>query len=100
MNHINSSERTSSGSYITTKMAEKFLLQDNLYGFSMGKSLTKNRWKSPKVQWCGLKEFVFPELTHPISVYLFILRPRAIYSIAYSYCKSLPSDNCGSQKLC
>ena len=50
MNHFNSSERTSSSSYITTRMAEKFLLQDKLYGFSMGKSLTKNRRKFPKVQ--------------------------------------------------
>jgi hypothetical protein len=43
-------------------MAEKFLLQDKLYGFSMGRSLTKNRRKSQKVQWYGLKKFVFPEL--------------------------------------
>src|SRR2546421_7280687 len=35
MNHFNSSERTSSFSYITTRMAEKFLLQDKLCGFSM-----------------------------------------------------------------
>ena len=43
-------------------MAEKFLLQDNLSGFSMGKLLTKNHLKSRKVQWFGLKKFVFPEL--------------------------------------
>ena len=57
--------RTSSSPYITTRMAEKFLLQDKLSGFSMVKWLTKNRWKSLKVQWCGLKKFVFPEF-YPI----------------------------------
>jgi len=54
------SERTSSSSYITTRMAETFLHQDKLCGFSMGKSLTRCRRKSPKVQQCGLKKFVFP----------------------------------------
>src|ERR1700722_3862062 len=61
MNHFypSASERTSSSSYITTRMAEKFLLQDKLCGFSMGKSLIRCRRKSPKVQQCGLKKFVF-----------------------------------------
>jgi hypothetical protein len=60
MNQFNpsASERTSSSSYITTRMAENFLLQDKLCGFSMGKSLTRGRRKSPKVQYCGLKKFV------------------------------------------
>jgi len=61
MNHFKTSERTSSSSYVTTKMAEKFLLQGKLYGFSMGKSLINYRRKSLKVQQCGQKKFVFPE---------------------------------------
>src|SRR5271156_4260472 len=59
MMRINSNERTSSSSYITTRMAEKFLLQDKLSGFSMGESLIRCRRKSPKAQQCGLKKFVF-----------------------------------------
>ena len=59
MKHFNASERTSSSSYTTTRMAEKSLLQDKLCGFLMGKSLTRCRRKSPQVQQCTLKKFVF-----------------------------------------
>src|ERR1700722_7973992 len=99
MNHFNSSERTSSSSYITTRTAENFLLQDKLYGFSMGKSLIRCRRESLKVQQYGLKMFVFlrPQL---IITYTYILRLWAIKSIATGYCKSLPSDYFDSQKLC
>jgi hypothetical protein len=40
-------------------------------------------------------------LTYPttVSVYLYTLRPRAICSITKSYCESLLSDNCDSQKV-
>src|SRR5947209_5487030 len=51
--------RTSSSPYITTRMAERFLLQDKVCGFLMGKSLIRCQRKSPTVQQYGLKLFFF-----------------------------------------
>jgi hypothetical protein len=66
-----------------------------------GKVVDKEPEEIPEGSTVWAEEVCLPStLTHPITVYLFILRPCAIYSIANSYCKSLPSDNCDSQKLC
>jgi hypothetical protein len=66
-----------------------------------GKVVDKEPEEVPEGSVVWLEEVCLPLiLTHPTTVYLYILRPWAIYSIANSYCKSLPSDNCGSQKVC
>jgi len=66
-----------------------------------GKVVDKEPEEIPEGSVVWAEEVRLPSiLTHPITVYLYILRPCAIKSIAISYCKSLPSDNCDSQKLC
>ena len=66
-----------------------------------GKVIDKMPEKIPKGSTVWAEEVCLPlTLTHPITVYLFILRPRAIKSTAITYCKSLPSDYFDSQKLC
>jgi hypothetical protein len=66
-----------------------------------GKVVNKMPEKVSKGSAMWPEEVCLPSTpTHPITVYLFILRLCAINSIANSYCKSLPSDYYDSQKLC
>jgi hypothetical protein len=65
-----------------------------------GKVVDKRPEKVPKGSAMWSEEVCLPLTPTYYYLYLYILRPCAIKSIANSYCKSLLSDYCNSQKLC